>query len=150
MLTYRNYGDISLNGLDMNFTFFLNPSWSLGANYSFVSEDFFENVDGIGDIALNAPKNKFGANVQYTNIDLGLGVGLRARYVQGFPVRSGVYVGEVESYYTLDLNAGYAIPLGPKPRLSVTVQNLLDRKHQQFVGTPEIGRLAMARLTQTF
>ena len=150
MLTYRNYGDISLNGLDMNFTYFLNPSWSLGANYSFVSRDLFENVDGIGDIALNAPKNKFGANVQYTNIGLGLGVGLRARFVQGFPVRSGVYVGEVESYYTLDLSAGYAIPLGPKPRLSVTVQNLLDRKHQQFVGTPEIGRLAMARLTQTF
>lgn len=150
MLTYRNYGDISLNGLDMNFTFFLNPSWSLGANYSFVSEDFFENVDGIGDIALNAPKNKFGANVQYTNIDLGLGVGLRARFVQGFPVRSGVYVGEVESYYTVDLSAGYYIPLGPNPRLSITVQNLLDHKHQQFVGTPEIGRLAMARLTQTF
>ncbi len=150
MLTYRNYGDISLNGLDLNFTFFLNPSWSLGANYSFVSEDFFENVDEIGDIALNAPKNKFGANVQYTNIDLGLGVGLRARFVQGFPVRSGVYVGEVESYYTVDLNAGYSIPLGPEPRLSVTIQNLLDRKHNQFVGTPEIGRLAMARLTQTF
>ena len=150
MLTYRNYGDISLNGLDLNFTFYLNPSWSLGANYSFVSKDLFENVDGIGDIALNAPKNKFGANVQYTNIDLGLGVGLRARFVEGFPVQSGVYVGKVESYWTLDLNAGYAIPLGPKPRLSVTVQNLLDRKHQQFVGTPEIGRLAMARLTQTF
>ena len=150
MLTYRNYGDISLNGLDLNFTFFLNPSWSLGANYSFVSKDLFENVDGIGDIALNAPKNKYGANVQYTNIGLGLGMGLRARYVQGFPVRSGVYVGEVESYWTVDLTAGYDIPLGPKPRLSVTVQNLLDRKHQQFVGTPEIGRLAIARLTQTF
>ena len=150
MLTYRNYGDISLNGLDLNFTFFLTPSWSLGANYSFVSEDLFENVDDIGDIALNAPKNKFGANIQYTNINLGLGVGVRARFVQGFPVRSGVYVGEVESYYTIDLSAGYHIPLGPKPRLSVTVQNLLDYKHQQFVGTPEIGRLAMARLTQTF
>ena len=150
MLTYRNYGDISLNGLDLNFTFFLNPSWSLGANYSFVSKDLFENVDGIGDIALNAPKNKYGANVQYINTGLGLGVGLRARYVQGFPVRSGVYVGEVESYWTVDLNAGYDIPLGPKPRLSVTVQNLMDYKHQQFVGTPEIGRLAIARLTQTF
>ena len=150
MLTYRNYGDISLNGFDLNFTFFLNPSWSLGANYSFVSNDLFEDEEGIGDIALNAPKNKFGANVQYINTSLGLGVGLRARYVQGFPVRSGVYVGEVESYYTLDLNAGYDIPLGPKPRLSFTVQNLLDYKHQQFVGTPEIGRLAIARLTQTF
>lgn len=150
LLTYRNYGDISLNGLDLNFTVFLNPSWSVGANYSYVSEDLFKNVDGIGDIALNAPKNKYGAIVQYTNMDLGLGVGLRARYVQGFPVQSGVYIGEVESYYTLDLNAGYDIPLGPKPRFSFTVQNLLDHKHQQFVGTPEIGRLAIARLTQTF
>lgn len=150
MLTYRNYGDISLNGLDLNFTLFLSSNWSVGGNYSFVNKDLFENIDGIGEIALNAPKNKFGANVQYFNTDLGLGVGLRARFVEGFPVRSGVYVGEVESYYTLDLNAGYDIPLGPKPRFSVTVQNLLDRKHNQFVGTPDIGRLAIARLTQTF
>ena len=150
MLTYRNYGDISLNGLDLNFTIFINPSWSIGANYSFVSKDLFENVDGIGDIALNAPKNKYGVILQYLDSTLGLGVGLRGRYVQGFPVRSGVYIGEVESYYTVDLNAGYDIPFGPKPRLSVTVQNLFDYKHQQFVGTPEIGRLTIARLTQTF
>ena len=150
MLTYRNYGDISLNGLDLSLTYYLNPSLSFGANYSFVSKDLFENVDGLGDIALNAPKNKFGASVQYVNADLGLGVGLRTRFVAGFPVRSGVYVGDIESYYTIDLNAGYELPIGPRPRLSVTVQNLLDRRHQQFIGSPEIGRLAMARLTQTF
>ena len=150
MLTYRNYGDISLNGLDLNFTYYLNPSWSFGANYSFVSKDLFEDVDGLGDIALNAPKNKFGASVQYLNADLGLGVGLRTRFVAGFPVRSGVYVGELESYYTIDLNAGYDLPIGPRPRLSLTVQNLLNRRHQQFIGSPEIGRLSMVRLTQTF
>ena len=148
MLTYRNYGDISLNGLDLSLTFYLNPSLSFGANYSFVSKDFFE--DALGNIALNAPKNKFGANVQYTNTDLGFGVGLRTRFVAGFPVRSGVYIGDIESYYTIDLNAGYEIPIDPRPRLSFTVQNLLDRKHQQFIGSPEIGRLAMVRLTQTF
>ena len=150
MLTYRNYGDISVNGLDLTFTYYLNPSLSFGANYSFVSKDLFEDVDGLGDIALNAPKNKFGANVQYLNTDLGFGVGLRTRFVAGFPVRSGVYVGDIESYYTIDLNAGYELPVDPRPRLSLTVQNLLNRKHQQFIGSPEIGRLAMARLTQTF
>ena len=150
MLTYRNYGDISLNGLDLSFTYYLNPSWSFGANYSFVSKDLFENVDGLGDIALNAPKNKFGASVQYLNADLGLGVGLRTRFVAGFPVRSGVYVGDLESYYTIDLNAGYDLPIGPRPRLSLTVQNLLNRRHQQFIGSPELGRLSMVRLTQTF
>ena len=150
MLTYRNYGDISLNGLDLNFTYYLNPSLSVGANYSFVSKDLFENVGELGDIALNAPKNKFGASVQYINTDLGLGAGLRTRFVAGFPVRSGVYVGELESYYTIDLNAGYDLPIGPRPRLSLTVQNLLNRQHQQFIGTPELGRLSMVRLTQTF
>ena len=150
MLTYRNYGDISLNGLDMNLTYYLNPSLSVGANYSFVSKDLFENVDGLGDIALNAPKNKFGASIQYINADLGLGAGLRTRFVAGFPVRSGVYVGELKSYYTIDLSAGYELPIGPKPRLSLTVQNLLNRQHQQFIGAPEIGRLSMIRLTQTF
>lgn len=150
MLTYRNYGDISLNGLDLNLTYYFNPSLSFGANYSFVSKDLFEDVDGLGDIALNAPKNKFGASVQYVNTDLGFGVGLRTRFVAGFPVRSGVYVGELESYYTIDLNAGYALPIAPRPRLSLTVQNLLNRQHQQFIGSPEIGRLSMIRLTQTF
>ena len=150
MLTYRNYGDISLNGFDLSVSYYLNSSLSVGANYSFVSKDLFENVDGLGDIALNAPKNKFGANVQYVNTDFGFGVGLRTRFVAGFPVRSGVYVGDIESYYTIDLNAGYEIPIGPRPRLSLTVQNLLDRRHQQFIGSPEIGRLSMVRLTQTF
>ena len=150
MLTYRNYGDISLNGLDLNFTFYLSPSLSFGGNYAFVSKDIFEDVDGLGDIALNAPRHKFGASIQYVNTDLGLGIGLRTRVVAGFPVRSGVYVGDIKRYYTIDLNAGYDLPIGPKPRLSLTVQNLLDRRHQQFVGAPEIGRLAMARLTQTF
>ena len=150
MLTYRNYGDISLNGLDLSFTYYLNPSLSFGANYSFVSKDLFEDVDGLGDIALNAPKNKFGASVQYLNADMGLGVGLRMRYVAGFPVRSGVYIGDLKYYYTFDLNAGYDLPIGPRPRLSLTVQNLLNRRHQQFIGSPEIGRLSMVRLTQTF
>ena len=150
MLTYRNYGDISLNGFDLSLTYYLNSSLSVGANYSFVSKDLFEEVDGPGVIALNAPKNKFGANVQYVNTDLGFGVGLRTRFVAGFPVRSGVYVGEIESYYTIDLNAGYEIPIGPRPRLSLTIQNLLNRRHQQFIGSPEIGRLSMVRLTQTF
>ena len=148
MLTYRNYGDISLNGLDCSLTYYLNPSWSLGGNYSFVSKDLFET--DLRDIALNAPKNKFGANVQYLNTNLGLAAGVRMNFVAGFPVDSGVYIGEVESYSTIDVNAGYDIPFGPRPRLSLTVQNLLGTEYQPFIGAPDIGRLSLVRLTQTF
>ena len=148
MLTYRNYGDISLNGADLSLTYYLNHSLSVTGNYSFLSKDLFETK--IREIALNAPKNKFGANVHYLNTDLGLGAGVSMRYVAGFPMNSGVYFGDVESSYTVDVSAGYDLPFGPKPRLSLTVQNLLNKMHQQFVGAPYIGRLSMLRLTQTF
>ena len=148
MLTYRNYGDISLNGLDCSLTYYLNPSWSFGGNYSFVNKDLFET--DLRDIALNAPTNKFGANVSYLNTNLGLAAGVRMNFVTGFPVNSGVYIGDVESYYTIDLSAGYDIPFGPSPRLSLTVQNLLGTEYQPFIGAPMIGRLSLIRLTQTF
>ena len=148
MLTYRNYGDISLNGLDCSLTYYLNPSLSFGGNYSFVSKGLFET--DLRNIALNAPTNKFGANVQYNNINLGLAAGVRMNFVASFPVNSGVYIGEVESYSTIDLNAGYDIPFGPSPRLSLTVQNVLNNMYQPFIGAPDIGRLSLVRLTQTF
>ena len=71
-------------------------------------------------------------------------------FVAGFPVNSGVYIGEVESYSTIDVNAGYDIPFGPRPRLSLTVQNVLGTEYQPFIGAPDIGRLSLVRLTQTF
>lgn len=148
LLTYRNYGDISLNGLDCSLTYYLNPSLSIGGTYSFVSKDLFET--DLREIALNAPTNKFGANVQYINTNLGLGAGVRMNFVAGFPVNSGVYIGEVESYSTIDVNVGYDIPFGPSPRLSLTVQNLLGTEYQPFIGAPMIGRLSLIRLTQTF
>ena len=152
MLTYRNYGDISLNGLDCSLTYYLNPSLSIGGNYSFVSKDLFETdfETDLAQIALNAPKNKFGANVQYINTNLGVGTGVRMNYVAGFPVNSGVYIGEVDPYFTIDLNVGYDIPFATRPRLSLTVQNLLGTEYQPFIGAPNIGRLSLVRLTQTF
>ena len=150
LLTYRNYGDISLNGLDCSLTYYLNPSLSIGGTYSFVSKDLFETEVTDRNIALNAPANKFGANVQYLNANLGLGAGVRVNYVAGFPVNSGVYIGEIESYSTIDLNVGYDIPFATRPRLSLTVQNLLGTAYQPFIGAPEIGRLSLVRLTQTF
>ena len=149
--TYRNFGDISLNGADFKFAYFLNQNWNIGGSYSFVSEDLFENVDGLRDIALNAPSNKFGVSVEYLNAGLGnLATQLRMRFVDGFPVNSGVYQGTVERYVTFDLSAGYNFPFTPNTRLSLAIQNLLNNEHQEFVGSPEIGRLSILRVTQNF
>ena len=149
--TYRNFGDISLNGADFKFAYFLNENWNIGGNYSYVSKNLFENVDNLRDIALNAPSNKIGVSVEYLNAGLSnLAAQLRVRFVVGFPVNSGVYHGTVERYTTIDVSTGYDLPFSPNTRLSLTIQNLLNNEHQEFVGVPEIGRLSILRVTQNF
>jgi iron complex outermembrane receptor protein len=166
IVTYRNYGEVSIIGLDFGITFYLNQNVNFNGNYSLVAkytgfgdifknifkddEVLFKNVDGIQDVALNAPQHKFGAAVQYINQKLGLDTQLRFRYVHGFPINSGVYVGSIKTYYVFDLNGSYKLPFSPNTQVTLAIQNLLDKKHQEFVGAPKIGRLALLRLTHSF
>ncbi len=150
LLVRRNFGTISLYGGDFYFTYFLSPRWSFGGTYSWVSENLFRNVDGIDDIALNAPRNKMSATVRFNYPRLSLGTELRVRHVAEFPVRSDVYVGTVDAYTIVDLSMHYRVPFSPKTQLTLTVQNLLDNLHREFVDVPELGRLALVRLTHTF
>ena len=68
-----------------------------------------------------------------------------------FPVVSGPYVGDVESYVVFDVGAGYDLSrVAPGLRIDATVQNVLDNERREFIGAPQIGRLALARLTYSF
>ncbi|MFQ5821632.1 MAG: TonB-dependent receptor domain-containing protein, partial [Candidatus Heimdallarchaeota archaeon] len=150
LLVRRNFGNISLTGLDLSFTYYTNKHWSFSGNYSYVSDNFFKNLDDVDDLALNAPKHKFGAMLQYRNPEVGFDSQLRLRFVDSFRVKSDIYIGTVKSYAVLDLNANYTLPFSPNTRLTLTIQNVTDNKHREFVGVPEIGRIAFMRLTQSF
>ncbi|MEX0599756.1 MAG: TonB-dependent receptor, partial [Rhodothermales bacterium] len=70
------------------------------------------------------------------------------RYIGEFTVRSGPYEGIVDAYTMLDLGAGYDFDaMVPGLRLDVSVMNALDQTHREFIGAPQLGRLALARLT---
>jgi iron complex outermembrane receptor protein len=59
-------------------------------------------------------------------------------------------VGGLDNYFLLDLSAGYDLnAFSPGLRIDVTLQNVLNNKHREFIGAPELGRLALARLTYT-
>jgi hypothetical protein len=146
ILTNRNLGDVSVTGFDVSLTYHINPRWNVTGNYSFVNRDFFTSSSGF-PIALNAPKHKVGAILNYNTA--GFNSSLRLRFVDSFPANSGIYVGEVERYAVLDLNASYMLPFSNNTRVTLTVQNLTNHRHREFVGVPEIGRLAWVRLTQT-
>ena len=152
LLTYRNFGRVQYYGVDLNVQLMLSERASVFGNLSWVSDDFFDNeeldeADVDLAVALNAPTLKAKAGVSYRRPG-GLSLSLSGRYTEGFPVRSGPYVGEVESYFLLDVGGGYDFGrYVPGLRLELTVQNALDHDHREFVGAPQIGRLALARLT---
>ena len=151
MLTYRNFGQVIVYGADLGFAFYANPDLTITGNYSYVSKDLFPNLDGIGDIALNAPRHKINAGVRYNLPNTGFRLGGRVRFRDAFPMSSGVYVGPVESYAILDLNASYELPVSQATlTLSLEVGNVLDKSYRAFIGAPEIGRLAVGSLTVRF
>ncbi|MEQ9104637.1 MAG: TonB-dependent receptor [Rhodothermales bacterium] len=155
MLTYRNFGNVDFYGSDIAIQYLASDALSLFANLSLVSDDFFDDEEleepGSGlTLALNAPTLKGRAGFQYTFAN-GLSVNGSGRYVEEFPIRSGPYEGTLESYFLLDLGAGYDLSeFTPGLRLDVNVTNVTDNMHREFIGAPQLGRMAMGRLTYSF
>ncbi len=150
MLMRRNFGKVTVRGLDVNIMAFLSRQLRVGLMYSWISDNYFRNVAGIDDISLNAPRHKGGGQVAYETEDGRLGFSIRGRYVQGYPVRSDVYVGEVDSFVVFDGSLQYELPFSTNTNLNLTIQNLTDNRHREFVFVPEIGRLTLLRLTHAF
>jgi outer membrane receptor for ferrienterochelin and colicins len=149
-LAYRNFGEVHLWGADVGTSVYLTDRLQVGASYSFVNRDLFRNLDGIGDIALNAPRNKAKANASWRDAASGWSFDVRGRYVDAFPVNSGVYIGRVESYALLDADATWSLPFARGTDLTVGGTNLFDDRHREFVGAPALGRLVYGRLKRTF
>jgi len=72
----------------------------------------------------------------------------RGRRIEAFPVAAGVYTGAVKNYAVFDLNMDCRFYR--RTRLALAAQNVLNHKHREFVGAPEIGRLLVLRLIQSF
>ena len=146
-LTYRNFGDVTVYGADVGFSYFPNRSWHITGSYSFIHQNLFENVESLGDVPLNAPKHKFSGGLTFRPAWLPLTLGGKISYRGSFPMLDGVYGGPVDSYTLMDLNVAYEFaPL----TFSVEAGNVLDNKYRSFVGAPEIGRLLSAGVAVRF
>ena len=158
ILTYRNFGDVNLWGTDVGFEVVVTGNVNLLGSYSWVSKECFDfNDDGSCsssvDIALNAPTHKGSFGFRFSDrVGGGTGIefGVRARYSGEFPMNSGVYVGDVDSYTVFDANVAYEVPTWEGLIASLTVNNVLHNKHQEFIGAPEMGALALIQFQYAF
>ncbi len=154
MLAYRNFGNVDYIGVDASFQYMASKDLNLFANVSFVSDDFFDasELDEKGtdlSLALNAPAFKVRGGFDYT-FDSGFSVNAAGRYSDAFPISSGPYQGTLDSYFLVDLGFGYDLNrFTPGLRVDVGVQNALDDTHREFIGAPQLGRMAIGRLTYT-
>jgi len=166
LLSYRNFPSFEIWGADLGATFLLGSSLSFSGSYSFVSENFFgaDELGGISDLALNSPRNKASLSARYSSERRGLSAELRGRWVEGFPVASGVYVGRVKSYTLVDAQVSYALPISRSTEITLSALNLLtfaedtegervsifNGRHREMVGAPGLGRLLLLRVRQSF
>ena len=68
-----------------------------------------------------------------------------------YPVNSGVYIGEVDDFAVTDITLGYDFLENSRIGLKdLAFQNITDNIHNEFVGAPHIGRLAMLRFSYIF
>jgi outer membrane receptor protein involved in Fe transport len=57
-----------------------------------------------------------------------------------------VFAGTVDAYAVMDVTAGAVIPFWRAASVTLTVQNVLDERHIEIIGAPELGRFFLMRL----
>lgn len=149
ILTYVNQGDVSLWGADFGFTYLINNNATINAAYSFVNTDRFE-LDNGDVVFLNAPKNKVSLGYDHLFEKPGVGIGLNARWYQGFDANSAVYIGRVDNYHSEDVKVFYRPSSLEGAQITLDVQNVLGIPYRTFPGTPEIGRMVFLKLAYKF
>jgi iron complex outermembrane receptor protein len=151
IVTYRNFGKLSLWGSDFGAELLLGDRHSLAGTLSYVNKDFFPRteVGGVQDISLNAPRSKGSIAWRFSDEPKGLSAELRMRGVASFPVYSFIN-GNISSYQLLDAGFSFRPAILGGALWAINATNLLDKRHTEFVGGGEIGRLVMTRLQYTF
>ena len=152
LLAYRSMGEIEYYGLDVSAEWLIGDNLRFFGNVSWLSDNFFDAGE-LGEesetleLSVNAPATKFKGGAYYESGG-NWSVHASVRHTEGFEVRSGLYSGSVDSYTLLDVGGGYDLSdylTGLRANLSIF--NVLDQRHREFVGAPQIGRMGILQLT---
>ncbi len=147
LLTYRNVGDVKLWGADLSAEYFANEHLTLAGSYSWLSDNLFPATrPGETDLSTNTPRNKALLSARAHTSTRDASIEMRGRHVGGFRMVDGVWNGQVDGFTVADIEAGVAIPGTGDARLSLTIQNIADNRHAEFLSAPVLGRLLLARV----
>jgi len=151
---YRNFGELEYYGADISTEYAATDNVNLFANYSWLSQTFFEKTDlGVGETgtqiySLNTPKHRVKAGLTYYP-SKGFTGGLSMRYQNSFTATNfGWYNGFVPKRTVWDAHVGYKF--SKKTHLNINITNLMGERYRVYNGMPEIGTSAVAALRYSF
>ncbi len=152
MLTYPIFGNLQYFGMDVSSRILASDQLMFFGNASWISDDYYDHIELDEEsedleLALNAPALKFKLGGQYQRRN-GWSFTASGRFIKGFPVIAGQYVGKVENYMIADMGIGGSIGK-TGVRADLMINNLFDSNHREFVGSPRLGRVISFRLTYT-
>jgi outer membrane receptor for ferrienterochelin and colicins len=141
--SYTNFGAVDIQGIDLGLSYFLPSGWRSTASYSWFDFNPLDSPAGAQNLLLpNTPAHTVSAGVAYDRNRIA--ASLDARWVDGFRWADGYFLGNVESYTTVDLTATY--PLTAALGVSLNVSNLLDDRHWETFGGALLRRRALVSL----
>ncbi len=179
LLTYLNFGNIKINGIDVAITYPISNKLNIFANYSFVDRSNFDKVkeDGLNSadstfyqgFYFNTPTDKWTIGIRGNDIFLkGFDINAHLRHVAEYEFVSGRWKASDEGsglstagtnpYYVNNgpLGGFYLIDIAAIYQISeflgiqFSIENLLDDTAYQMVGSPSIGRLFTAEIKYNF
>lgn len=168
IFTYFNLGRAELRGMDAGLAYAVSPRVTVNGTVSLADLESVEGIDfrlanGEPDVAknrelssLNAPTTKWTLGIRGTDL-ANFNGGAMVRHVNGYSFASGINVGTIPTFTTLDMNLGYQLQRFGNPLLQLSVNNLFTcqsakdatqsdgcgfrQKHLEMINMPEIGTM---------
>lgn len=142
VLSNANTGRVTSRGLEVAVNHQPDARWLLNLTYAWFDFTVRDETPGV-KVTPNAPGHRMSFGATYRASPLAATA--RYRWVQGFDWASGVFIGRVESFGVVDVDASY--DLTRQLRLGANVSNLLNDKHHETFGGDVLGRRALSYLS---
>jgi iron complex outermembrane receptor protein len=148
VLSYTNAGKVEQYGAEVGLGVQITDEVRADGSLSLFDFDVEAGTQAVGDQLLaNTPSAKGTVSLTYAGKQ-GLDLGANLRLVDSYDWAAGIFVGEVPSSQTLDLNAGYRFNW--HFRVFALATNVFDQQRYHLFGGSVIGRRVLGGLTVTF
>jgi iron complex outermembrane receptor protein len=148
VVSYANAGKVDQYGAELGVGVQVTDEIRADGSLSLFDFDIEEGTQAIGDQLLaNTPSWKSTLGLSYAG-QQGLDLGASVRIVDSYDWAAGVFIGEVPSSQTVDVNAGYRF--NQNFRVFALATNVFDQERFHLFGGSVIGRRVLGGFSAQF